>query len=70
LGAIIAEVARLSMTVSRGLQLAAENGDAIGLAIRPWRRQTEAADFGRRRDAPTAPAARCRAEDALDGKPN
>ena len=46
LGAVVAEVARLSMTASRRLQLAAETSGTIGIAIRRWRRQTEAADFG------------------------
>src|ERR1700730_13279957 len=46
LAAVVAEVARLSMTASRRLQLAAESSGAIGIAIRRWRRQTEAADFG------------------------
>ena len=46
LGAAVAEVARLSMIASRRLQLAAESSGAIGIAIRRWRRQTEAADFG------------------------
>src|ERR1700730_8873554 len=39
LGAVVAEVARLSMTASRRLQLAAESSGAIGIAIRRWRRQ-------------------------------
>ncbi|MGH6827207.1 ImuA family protein [Methyloceanibacter sp.] len=56
LGAVVAEVARLSMTASRRLQLAAENSGSIGLAIRRWRRQTEAADFGQ----PTASVTRWR----------
>src|SRR5712671_3830895 len=34
LGAVVAEVARLSMTASRRLQLAAEGSGAIGIAIR------------------------------------
>jgi hypothetical protein len=34
LGAVVAEVARLSMTASRRLQLAAESSGAIGIAIR------------------------------------
>src|SRR5215468_1879727 len=34
LGAVVAEVARLSMTASRRLQLAAEDSGAIGIAIR------------------------------------
>jgi protein ImuA len=56
LGAAVAEVARLSMTASRRLQLAAESSGAIGIAIRCWRRQTEAADFGQ----PTASITRWR----------
>ncbi|BAK86126.1 hypothetical protein GLX_29720 (plasmid) [Komagataeibacter medellinensis NBRC 3288] len=34
LGAVVAEVARLSMTASRRLQLAAETSGALGIAIR------------------------------------
>ncbi|WP_095203529.1 ImuA family protein [Mesorhizobium carmichaelinearum] len=56
LGAVVAEVARLSMTASRRLQLAAETSGSIGIAIRRWRRQTEAADFGQ----PTASVTRWR----------
>ncbi len=56
LGGVVAEVARLSMTVSRRLQLAAEASGTIGIAIRRWRRATEAADFGQ----PTASATRWR----------
>ena len=56
LGAVVAEVARLSMTASRRLQLAAETSGAIGIAIRRWRRQAEAADFGQ----PTASVTRWR----------
>jgi protein ImuA len=56
LGAVVAEVARLSMTSSRRLQLAAETSGAIGIAIRRWRRQAEATDFGQ----PTASATRWR----------
>jgi protein ImuA len=56
LGAVVAEVARLSMTASRRLQLAAESSSTIGIAIRRWRRQTEAADFGQ----PTAAVTRWR----------
>ncbi|RFC65845.1 ImuA family protein [Mesorhizobium denitrificans] len=55
-GAVVAEIARLSMTASRRLQLAAESSGAIGIAIRRWRRQTEATDFGQ----PTAAATRWR----------
>jgi protein ImuA len=56
LGAVVAEVARLSMTASRRLQLAAEGSGTIGIAIRRWRRPAEAADFG----LPTASVTRWR----------
>jgi protein ImuA len=56
LGAVVAEVARLSMTASRRLQLAAERSGTIGIAIRRWRRPTEVADFG----LPTASVTRWR----------
>lgn len=46
LGAVVAEVARLSMTASRRLQLAAETSGAIGIAIRRWRRMADTVDFG------------------------
>ena len=45
LGAVVAEVSRLSMIASRRLQLAAEGSGVIGLALRRWRRQAEAAEF-------------------------
>lgn len=56
LGAVVAEVARLSMTASRRLQLAAEGSGTIALAVRRWRRQGEAAEFGQ----PTASVTRWR----------
>jgi protein ImuA len=56
LGAVVAEVARLSMTASRRLQLAAEGAGTVGIALRRWRRQTEVADFGQ----PTAATTRWR----------
>lgn len=56
LGAVVGEVARLSMTASRRLQLAAERSGTLGIAVRRWRRQTEAADFGQ----PTAAVTRWR----------
>jgi protein ImuA len=56
LGAVVAEVARLSMTASRRLQLAAEGSSTIGIAIRRWRRPAEAVDFGQ----PTASVTRWR----------
>jgi protein ImuA len=46
LGAVVAEVAALSMTASRRLQLAAEGSGVIGIAIRRWRRPAGAAAFG------------------------
>jgi protein ImuA len=46
LGAVVAEVSRLSLTHSRRLQLAAEGSGSIGIAIRRWRRQADAVDFG------------------------
>ena len=56
LGAVVAEVSRLSMIASRRLQLAAEGSGVIGLALRPWRRQAEAAEFRQ----PTAATTRWR----------
>ncbi|WP_062018072.1 ImuA family protein [Aureimonas sp. AU4] len=56
IGAVVAEVAKLSMTASRRLQLAAEGAGTLGLAVRRWRRQPEAADFGQ----PTASVTRWR----------
>ena len=53
---VVAEVARLSMTASRRLQLAAEASGTIGIALRRWRRMAEAADFGQ----PTASSTRWR----------
>lgn len=55
-GAVVAETARLSMTASRRLQLAAEGSGAIGLALRRWRRPGEAAALVQ----PTASATRWR----------
>lgn len=55
-GAVVAETARFSMTDSRRLQLAAESSGTIGIAVRRWRRQTEAGDFGQ----PTASVTRWR----------
>ncbi len=56
LGSVVAEVARLPMTASRRLQLAAEECGTLGIALRRWRRQTEATDFGQ----PTAATTRWR----------
>lgn len=54
--AVVAEVARLPMTASRRLQLAAESTGTVGIAVRRWRRPAEAADFG----SPTAAVTRWR----------
>ncbi|MCX8999698.1 damage-inducible protein [Rhizobiaceae bacterium BDR2-2] len=56
IGAAVAEVARLSMTASRRLQLAAERSGAVGIVIRRWRCRSEAAAFGQ----PTASSTRWR----------
>jgi protein ImuA len=56
LGSVVAEVCLLSMTASRRLQLAAEGSGTIGLALRRWRRQADASDFGQ----PTAASTRWR----------
>lgn len=56
LGGVVGEVARLSITASRRLQLAAEGTGSIGIALRRWRRPTETADFGQ----PTAATTRWR----------
>jgi protein ImuA len=75
LGAVVAEVASLTMTASRRLQLAAEGSGAIGIAIRRWRRQTDATGFGQPTAAVTGWCVsarhpllcRCRASGAPDG---
>ncbi|NLS06327.1 damage-inducible mutagenesis protein [Rhizobium sp. P32RR-XVIII] len=56
LGAVVGEVVRLPMAASRRLQLAAEKTGTMALAVRRWRRQTEASDFGQ----PTASTTRWR----------
>ena len=56
LGAVVAEVARLSMTASRRLQLAAEAGGTLGLAVRRFRKRAEAEAFA----LPTAAITRWR----------
>lgn len=53
---VVGEVARLSMTASRRLQLVAESSGTMAIAIRRWRRMTEASDFGQ----PTASVTRWR----------
>ncbi len=56
LGAVVAEVAHLSMTASRRLRLAAEDSGVIGLAVWRWRPQAQAAEFRQ----PTASTTRWR----------
>lgn len=56
LAAVVGELVRLPMTASRRLQLAAEKTGTMGLVVRRWRRQIEAADFGN----PTASTTRWR----------
>ncbi len=56
LGAVVGELVRLPMVGSRRLQLAAEKTGTMALAVRRWRRQTEANDFGQ----PTASTSRWR----------
>lgn len=53
---VVGEVAKLSMTASRRLQLVAEASGTMAIAIRRWRRMTEASDFGQ----PTASVTRWR----------
>lgn len=55
-GAVVGEMVRLPMVVSRRLQLVAERTGTIALAVRRWRRQSEANDFGQ----PTASTTRWR----------
>ncbi|ANL10304.1 inducible mutagenesis protein ImuA [Rhizobium sp. N113] len=56
LGAVVGELVRLPMTASRRLQLAAEKTGTMAIAVRRWRRLTEANDFGQ----PTASTTRWR----------
>ncbi|MGV1915639.1 ImuA family protein [Rhizobium sp. 22-785-1] len=56
LGAVVGEMVRLPMVVSRRLQLVAERTGTMALVVRRWRRQTEANDFGQ----PTASTTRWR----------
>ena len=56
LAAVVADVARLSMTASRRLHLAAKTSGTTGIALRRWRRQADVSDFGQ----PTAAMTRWR----------
>lgn len=53
LGAVVAEIACMTMTASRRLQLAVEGSRTIGLALRRWRRPADATDFGQPTSAVT-----------------
>ncbi len=55
-GAVVGEVSKLSMTMSRRLQLTAEASGVAALALRRWRHPSGAADFGQ----PTAAITRWR----------
>ncbi len=56
LGAVVGEIAKLSMTASRRLKLAAETSGTLALAIRRWKRDRDTFDFGQ----PTATTTRWR----------
>lgn len=56
LGAVVGEIAKLPMTVSRRLKLAAEASGTLALAMRRWKRDRDTSDFGQ----PTAAATRWR----------
>src|ERR1700743_170445 len=56
LGAVVGEVSRLSSPASRRLQLAAESASTLGVVVRRWSREQDAADFGQ----PTASTPRWR----------
>lgn len=55
-GAVVGEVARLPMVASRRLHLAARERGTLCIALRRWRRQADAGDFGQ----PTAAMTRWR----------
>lgn len=56
LGAIVGEIAKLPMTASRRLKLAAESSGTLAIAIRRWKRDRDTFDFGQ----PTAATTRWR----------
>jgi len=64
LGAVVGEVSRLTMTASRRLQLACEGSGTLGIALRRWRKPSDAARF----DQPTASVTRWRVS-ALPSSP-
>ncbi|WP_334129769.1 ImuA family protein [Sneathiella sp.] len=64
LGVVVADIARLPMTASRRLHLAAKESGTTALALRRWRRPADASDFGQ----PTAAMTRWRVT-ALPSRP-
>ena len=64
LAAVVGELVRLPMTASRRLHLAAGKSGTTCIALRRWRRQAEASDYGN----PTAAATRWRIS-ALPSEP-
>lgn len=56
LSAVVAEIGHLNLKASQRLQFAAETSGTMGIALRRWRRQTDARDFG----TPTAASTRWR----------
>lgn len=56
LGTVVGEIAKLSMTASRRLKLAAESSGTLAIAVRRWKRQRDTFDFGQ----PTAATTRWR----------
>jgi protein ImuA len=64
LAGVVGEITRLPMTASRRLQLGAETGGLPVFAIRRWRNEAAAAEYG----APTAAATRWRIT-ALPSRP-
>jgi protein ImuA len=56
LGAVVGEIAKLSMTASRRLKLAAETSGTLAIVIRRWKRDRDTFDFGQ----PTAATTRWR----------
>lgn len=56
LGSVVGEIAKLTMTASRRLKLAAETTGTMAIAIRRWKRERDTFDFGQ----PTAATTRWR----------
>jgi error-prone DNA polymerase len=64
LSAVVAEIGHLSLKASQRLQFAAETTGTLGIALRRWRRQTDARDFG----TPTAASTRWRVTELASEK--